>query len=412
MKSNKVKELIKKTIVEIVKQSNPPQLSHDAALFLKVRQGMKEAIDTTGYPDFIDPEKRDSLENERDFIENVLPDLGPAANRYLEIVTSEAYKKAVDRAAHYLGTTVDQLHQQYPNWHTAMGILISTARQVEQLESNSKPQLEKMAVEVVLNLPENKYIKSLVQQKKILLDVKLAKADLQAGIAEDEMNTEMQNGLTVQENFDAQVASVLMGETEGKLKRAFANFITQGDAINKFFLFNVVSEQLQQIDPTLPQKYGLLSATSLVLNYWMPKHPVTRAFVNSASVGSEQVIPTNDVYTIKVRGSNFPLLIHELVKGINEYLSMDISSQEELDTEKLSDEMKQFLVGPGIDMRLRNMIPQNKIEYLPYIKKLLYRLPIDQMKELFLGGGKSQGIMRRLISTAEQQVKGSRGGED
>jgi hypothetical protein len=291
-----------------------------------------------------------------------------------------------------------------------MGLLIQTAGQVKALEANSKPQLEAMAIKVVLDLDENKYIKSLVQKRKILLDVKLAGADLSQGISEDEMDQEQQNGLTVQENLDVQVASVLMGESEGKLKRALANFITQGDAINKFFLFNIVSERLAQIDPTLPQKYGLLSATSLVLNYWQPTAPFTRAFINSAAVGSEQVVPHDEIYTIRVRGANFPLLIHELVKGINEYLSMDIASQEELDTEKLSDEMKQFLVGPGIDMRLRSMIPTQKIELLPYIKKLIYRLPLEHIKELFAGGGRSQAIMKRIIQTAEQQARGR--GED
>jgi len=411
MRANKIKELVKKTIVEVVTQANQPHLSHDAALFLKVRQGMKEAIDTTGYPDFIDPEKRAEMENEKDFVEDALPDLGPQADKYLDIITSEAYKKAVEKAALYSGTTVDQLHTKYPNWHTAMGVLMNTAQQVEHLERNSKALLEKMAIDIVLGLEENKAIKRLVEAKKILLDVKLAPADLQQGISEDEINQLMANGMTVQENLDVQVSSILMGEGEGKLKRALANQLTQGNAINKFFLYNMVNEQLAQIDPTLPQKYGLLSATSLVLNYWMPKHEFTRNFINMAAVGSEQVIPTGNVYTLKVRGRNFPLLIHELVKAIDDYLSMDIASQEELGTEKLSDELHQFLAGPGLDIRLRNMIPAEKIQYLPYIKKLLYRLSVEQIKELFMGGGKSQVIMKRLIQTAEQQGR-AHSGED
>jgi hypothetical protein len=272
MGPNKIKELVKKTITEVVKQNNQPQLSHDVALFLKVRQGMKEAIDTTGYPDFIDPDKRDTIENETDFVENALPELGPQSAKYLDIVASEAYKNAVDKAARYSGTTVEQLHLKFPDVHTALGILISTAKQIEHLERNSIPQLEKLAVDVVLSLPENKYIKKLVETKKIILDVKLAPAELKEAIAEDELNQPMQNGLTVQENLDAQVVSVLMGETESKLKRALANQLTQGDAVNKFFLYNMVNDQLRQIDPTLPEKYGLVSATSLVLNYWMPKN--------------------------------------------------------------------------------------------------------------------------------------------
>lgn len=407
MKRHTLKKFIINTILQEVQQTLPTtRLSHDAQLFLQVRQGMKEAIDTTGYPDFIDPEKRRSIEDEEDFIENALGDLGPQADRYLEIITSEAYKKACDRAAHYLGTTVEELHQKFPNLHTAISLMMNTAHDVENIERNSKEQLEQMAINVVLGLPENRHIKRLVDKGKIILDVQLARPDLQQGVTDDDLDNQMQNGMTVQENLDAQVASVLMGETEGKLRRMFANFIAQGDAINKFFLHNQVHDELAAIDPTLPNKYGLLSATSLVLNYWMPNHPFTRNFVQNFAVGSEQVVPQGQNYILKVRGRNFVLLIHELVKAINDYISMDVASQEELDTEKLSDEMKQFLVGPGIDMRLRQMIPTNKIELLPYIKKLIYRLPIEQLKALFMQGGQSQAIMRQILRTAEQQAQG------
>lgn len=411
MKRHNLRKFIARTVLresiqKIQEAFSAGQLSHDARLFLQVRQGMKEAIDTTGYPDFIDPEKRQSIENEEDFIENALPDLGPQADRYLEIITSEAYKKACDRAAHYLGVTIEQLHERYPNLHTAMGIMMNTAQSVEQIERDSKPQLEQMAKDVVLNLPENKHIKRLVAEGKIILDVQLAPSDLRQGVSDNDLNQEMRNGMTVQENLDSQVASVLMGDSDTKLRRMFANFIAQGDAINKFFLHNVVSEELATIDPTLPNKYGLLSATSLLMNYWMPNHPFTRDFVRNFAVGSEQVVPSGQNYILKVRGRNFVLLIHELVKAINDYLSMDIASQEELDTEKLSDEMKQFLVGPGIDMRLRQMIPTEKIELLPYIKKLILRLPIDQLKALFMQGGQSQAIMRSVIRAAEQQSRG------
>ena len=52
----------------------------------------------------------------------------------------------------------------------------------------------------------------MVDSKKIILDVKLGHAELQNSISDDEINQPMANGLTVQENIDAQVISVLMGE--------------------------------------------------------------------------------------------------------------------------------------------------------------------------------------------------------
>jgi len=84
---------------------------------------------------------------------------------------------------------------------------------------------------------------------------------------------------------------------------------------------------------------------------------------------------------------------------------MDIADQEELDTDVLSDEEKQFMAGSGLDNRLRNLIPTDKIEYLPLVKKLFYKMPIPHIKEVLLGGGKAQTIVKSLINTAEELLK-------
>ena len=456
MKRNRIKDLIKKAIVEVImeapatptiihpptKPQTPPApikpkpnsplqprpvirpkpkatLSHDVKLFIKSRQGgMKEAIDIGDYPDFINPEKKASIESEVDYVENILPDLGPNADKYLELITGESYKRAIDQAARYLGTTIDGLHQKFPNLHSAYAVLVFADQKVSALERNHTPQLEKLAIKTVLDLEEYKLIKDLVKTGKIKIDCKLDKPNLNAGLAEDELdkpaNENEEGGLTIQEKIDAQLYSINMGESEGKLRRALANLLTQGDAINKFFLYNTVNEILEQIDPALPNTYGMLFSTSLVLNYWQPNEPFTRNWVDSNAVGSEEVVPEeNGVYTIKVRGRNFPLLIHELVKGINEYLALDVGSQEEMDTEKLSDEMRQFLVGPGLDLRLRKLIPTEKSKLIPLIKKLLYKLSIEDIKSIFLGGNRAQLIMRNLIKTAEQLSQDyEKGGEE
>ena len=383
----------------------PKALSHDVQLFINARKSVKETINVGDYPDFTHPEKRAAIENETDYVESILPNLGANADKYLEIITSEGYKKAVDRLAHYTGQPISELQRLFPTLPSMLEVLMATATQVEEIESTRKTQFERLAVSLVLNLREYKFIKQLIQSGEIIIDLKLDTADLMNAVAEDELDQLMGNGLTVAENLNTQIYSALSIDTEGKLRRALANYITQGDALNKFFLFNEVNEELQRIDGTLPQKYGLLSAVSLVLNYRMPSMGFTRDFVNSCAVGSEEVIPTGDKYTIKVRGRNFVLLIHELVKGIGEYISMDVASQEQLDTEKLSDEMKQFLAGPGLDNRLRRLIPADKIEYLPLVKKLFYRIPIPHIKEVLLGGGKAEEIIRKLIQVAERQMK-------
>ena len=384
----------------------PKALSHDVEAFLKTRKALTEKIETgEDNPDLIDPSKRAKIENEKDYVEQILPDLGPAADRYLEIITSESYQKNIDRVAYYLGISKQQIQDKFPNYPTMMMLAMKALSDIKKAEQSMKTQLQQLAVQVVLDLPENKFIKKLVDDQDIIIDAKLGNADLTQAITADKMDEEMNNGLTVAENLNMQLNTMLGGDTDGKLRRTLANYMTQGDAVNKLFLFNNVSDKLDAMSPNLSKKYGVLAAITQIGYYLTPDFPITSDIVNMAAVGSEQVVPTGDKYTIKARAMTFPYLVHELVKGIGDYLSMDLASQEELDTETMDDEIKQIMAGPALELKLRKLIPADKIEYLPIIKKLFYKLPIETIKDILLGGMKAQSYMNDLIKQAEQSME-------
>ena len=384
----------------------PKALSHDVEAFLKTRKALTEKIETgEDNPDLIDPSKRAKIENEKDYVEQILPDLGPAADRYLEIITSESYQKNIDRVAYYLGISKQQIQDKFPNYPTMMMLAMKALSDIKKAEQSMKPQLQQLAVQVVLDLPENKFIKKLVDDEDIIIDARLGNADLTQAITADKMDEEMSNGLTVAENLNMQLNTILGGDTDGKLRRTLANYMTQGDAVNKLFLFNNVSDKLDAMSPNLSKKYGVLAAITQIGYYLTPDFPITSDIVNMAAVGSEQVVPTGDKYTIKARAMTFPYLVHELVKGIGDYLSMDLASQEELDTETMDDEIKQIMAGPALELKLRKLIPADKIEYLPIIKKLFYKLPIETIKDILLGGMKAQSYMNDLIKQAEQSME-------
>jgi hypothetical protein len=383
----------------------PKALSHDAQAFLNQREGLSEAIDTGEMPDLIDPSKRAKIENEKDYVEQILPDLGPAADRYLEIITSESYKQNIKRVSYYLGISVSEIQAKFPNYPTMVMLAIKALNDIKRAESGMKQQLEKIAVDVVLDLPENKFIKKLVEDEDIIIDAKLGNADLTKAVTTDKMDEEMPNGLTVAENLNIQLNTMLGDITEGKLRRTLANYMTQGDAVNKLFLFNNVSDKLDELSPNLSKKYGVLAAITQIGYYLTPDFPITSDIVNMAAVGSEQVIPTGEKYTIKARAMTFPYLVHELVKGIGDYISMDVASQEELDTETMDDEIKQIMAGPALELKLRKLIPADKIEYLPIIKKLFYKLPIETIRDILLGGMKGQNYMNDLVKKAEESME-------
>ena len=384
----------------------PKALSHDVEAFLNQREGLTEKIDTgDDMPDLIDPSKRAKIENEKDYVEQILPDLGPAADRYLEIITSESYQSNITEVANTLGISVSEIQNKFPNYPTMVMLAIKALNDIKRAESGMKQQLEQIAVDVVLDLPENKFIKKLVDDEDIIIDAKLGNADLTKAVTTDKMDEEMSNGLTVAENLNIQLNTMLGDKTEGKLRRTLANYMTQGDAVNKLFLFNNVSEKLDQLSPNLSKKYGVLAAITQIGYYLTPDFPITSDIVNMAAVGSEQVIPTGGKYTIKVRAMTFPYLVHELVKGIGDFISIDVASQEELDTETMDDEIKQIMAGPALDKKFRKLIPVEKIELLPIIKQLFYDkkvTPIYKIKEILLGGQKAQIYMNDLITQAEE----------
>jgi len=384
----------------------PKAMSHDVEAFVNQRKGLTEEIETgEDMPDLIDPSKRAKIENEKDYVEQILPDLGPEADRYLEIITSESYKQNIKRVAYYLGISVSEIQAKFPNYPTMVMLAIKALNDIKRAESGMKQQLEQIAVNLVLDLPENKLIKQSVEDGYIKIDAKLGNADLTKAVTADKMDEEMSNGLTVAENLNIQLNTSLGGDTEGKLRRTLANYMTQGDAVNKLFLFNTISDELDALSPNLSKKYGVLAAITQIGYYLTPDFPITSDIVNMAAVGSEQVIPSGDNYTIKARAMTFPYLVHELVKGFGDYISMDVASQEELDTETMDDEIKQIMAGPALEMKLRKLVPTNKIELLPLIKKLFYKEKIYKIKEILLGGQKAQIYMNDLITQAEESME-------
>ena len=404
----------------------PKALSHDVQAFLNQRGGLSEAIDTGEMPDLIDPSKRDKIENEYEYVEQILPDLGPAADRYLEIITSESYKQNIKKVAGILGISVSEIQNKFPNYPTMTMLAIKALNDIKRVESGMKQQLEKLAVNLVLDLTENKIIKQAVEDGHVIIDAKLGDADLTKSVTTDKMDEKMSNGLTVAENLNKQLNTDLSGDTEGKLRRTLANYMTQGDAVNKLYLFNIISDELDALSPNLSKKYGVLATITQVAYYFTPDFPITSDIVNMAAVGSEQVIPTGDKYTIKVRAMTFPYLVHELVKGLGDYNSMDLASQEELDTETMDDEIKQIMAGPALDARFRKLIPLDKIELLPLIKKLFYDkkvTSIDKIKVILNAPiadkkaqteaqkeaqKEAQNEMNELIKKAEKIIKNNK----
>lgn len=111
-------------------------------------------------------------------------------------------------------------------------------------------------------------------------------------------------------------------------RRRIINSITQGSALRGAFSFYLFKEHLDEIDPTLVEKYNQImkevfgiyddpNAVAMMLSMLAQGH--------KAAGGSSKVIikeQEQSGITIKARAICFPMLVHELIKGLYELISL------------------------------------------------------------------------------------------
>ena len=86
-------------------------------------------------------------------------------------------------------------------------------------------------------------------------------------------------------------------------------------------MFHLVEEQLNNINPQLLNLYGVLMSVNDLLYWIMPDQMIMSAAGDGEGVqGSEEIDDTTDPPTIRAKGLFFPVLIHELIKGVYEVL--------------------------------------------------------------------------------------------
>jgi hypothetical protein len=86
-------------------------------------------------------------------------------------------------------------------------------------------------------------------------------------------------------------------------------------------MFHLVEEQLNNINPELLNLYGVLMSINDLLYWIMPDQMMMSAAEGGEGVqGSEEIDDTTDPPTIKAKGLFFPVLVHELIKGVYEVL--------------------------------------------------------------------------------------------
>ena len=366
----------------------------------------REAVDTGNAGHLFDPEKKREIEQGAPELDPILPNLVPAAQSYLEMLTTKSYQDVIANLEKYSGRPAARM--RLPD---VMRGVINALQQITTFERGNEKKLTALALKEVLSLPEFELARDAVQHGFLKFDLSLgadkptlknAQEDLSDVVTQLEIDDQPDNPdeLSNTEKLDQQMATEL---DEPFLRRKLARVLFQGNAVNKFYLFNMLKRDLDEINPNLINLYGVSCAYIHVLYYatpnsTMPDNP--EDVPEGMLQGSCQVITNRDgSRTIKASGATLPFLIHEIVKCIFDYFSMDITPQAVFDKHTLSDELIEFLSGPQAYRIFKEFIPQDddSQKLIPFIFRKFLRLPIDEIKEVMMSGGGANRIMTRLI---------------
>jgi len=287
----------------------------------KYRRNISEApIDYEG------PERMDSS-IEKKITDKTTPYAGhpglPKLDRdVVEIISSQRFKQSVENVRRFMGDTSSI---QGPPQRVLMGLMQSAMRlfpKISSIEQNHKEFLEKLAVDLVVK--EMAIPDGALQFDAELVSGMMGAVEGMRGKSEEPSPEEVKDAFkSANENADELEAFMDAMEQfdQQKAKRRFINALIGGASKKGHYMYQLVGEELNRLHPELIRMYGM-SQSILDHLYWI--YPEDMSQMMSASgggqAGQSEIDTETDPPTVKARGITFPILLHELVKGVFEVL--------------------------------------------------------------------------------------------
>lgn len=204
-------------------------------------------------------------------------------------------------------------------------------------------------------------------------------------------------------------------------KRRFLNAMIQGAAKKCNHMFHMVDEELTNLDPRLPNRYSKMMSAADYMYYAVPNIDETTDKKKTGSVVGgivEVEYPTkeNPKATIHVQAMVFPVLVHEIVKGVMELLSANGLPKDkklaEFVTSKadfVAAEPWDMRLGPAIWGRFTEAIDADDFNMKHHVYAELASLPAKefhaQMKEILAGTKRGKKIVKDIIDSVKNDLQ-------
>jgi hypothetical protein len=307
------KAIVAKKILE-KKLVNEGLTNKEKLVLNEIKTRLNEAPVSYDGPERMEPGiERQINQRQTPYAENpMLPQDGD--RDFVEMITSQRFKDSVDKVRRFLGDTTP-IQGDNP----MMGLMTSvmgSLQQIKRVEVQHKEYLENLAVNLVkkeLGIPEG----------QLQFDVELVSGPMGASEGmqtqpeqpdEEEVEEAFKEGEEHQEEIEDFMDSMEKFNLE-KAKRRMINSLVQGAAFKGGHMYVLVSNEINRLSPELLNLYGVTQSLMEHL-YWLYPDMEGMAGSGGGQMGQSESDPETDPPTIKAKAFTFPLLVHEIVKGI------------------------------------------------------------------------------------------------
>jgi hypothetical protein len=293
-------------------------------------------------------------------------------------------------------------------------------KRVNELEDIDETEIKKNLFPLVYSTMEieHKHRKELVE-----MAIKMVREEYDMDEDVVDINAELTSHITIQaaisnptpisseDEFDNH--DQIVEANEEVYKRRFINAMIQGAAKKCNQMFYMVEDELTAIDPRLPSKYAKTMAAADYLYFAVPK--MENGTVGG-SVNVEFPSKKNSKSVINAQAMIFPLLIHELVKGVMELISANGLPKKKKIAEYvinkadfLNAELSDMRIGPALWSRFTDMIEPDDFKLKHHIYSDLISLPVRefnrQMKEIMAGTKTGKKIIKDLVNVIKSDMQ-------
>jgi len=341
-----------------------------------------------------------------DVDKNGIPD------NFEELIASQRFKDVVQKVKDATGA--ENIDPQ--TLMSLQPMLMQAAQRVMQIESQNKQALENLAVDLVvgeMGIPEG----------DLQFDAKLGKPDT-SGMQMKPQKKKKKELEFPNFEMEDEAAKRLQKLDLEKQKRRFINSLIQGSAKKAHYMYHLVNEKLNEINPDLVGLYSIVMSVNDLLYWVMPNMEgmMGGGGAEQAMAGKEELDLETDPPTIKATGLMFPILVHELYKGVMEYISAhglpsdpDMADEVIGGEDTLPAEVWDLRLGPVIWEKFLEVYPedffntdeQKRIKNYFYFKFVSLEAEefLKLAKEILSGSQEGKNQVKKMIDGIVNQLK-------